>query len=557
MSKHTIERLSQTLGHALVDAKLIDATQLEYAHQKNAVHCDALWRTVIESGLASERDVVRVLARLQEILFVDIDAIPDVDPALMDIFNRELCLNGNFLPIKRDGQHLVVVIGDALPETISEVVMRRCGMRCTFWQAEFSAVKRLILYTYYFSQHPPEKLFEREMAHLIADVRHEESPDNLLKWMLHLAVKERATDIHITPGVRSLHVLFRIDGVLRPIKALASELGRLLGYIKLLSDMDISEARKPQDGSFRTMILDTQFTVRVSTIVAEHGERMVMRLLPEAHDLKGLRELGFFEEDVKRIASKMASPAGLILITGPTGSGKSSTLHAGLRMQQLIERNVLTVEDPLEYRVPGAGQTEVNRRAGYDFNTALRHFLRHDPDVILLGEMRDAETAQAALEASATGHLVLSTLHITSVFGVVSRLRPMRLVPQVIAENLLLVINQRLVRRVCPSCTHDVPFSAAERAWLDVDEGTLGKRGAGCAKCRHTGYMGRLPVYEILSIDDALANAIADDAGREAIRTIAFDAGFEPIATIAKRRVLLGDTTCDEVLRVIGEGVDT
>lgn len=550
----TVEVLSDALGRALVEARLLDSTQLEYAHQKNAVHSDALWRTVIQAGLAGERDVARTLASLQGLEFVAIDEVPEVEPGLMEIFNRELCLTGNFLPLRRDGQQLVVLLGDALPGAVGEIVMRRCGMRCRFLQSEFSAVKRLILYTYYFSQHPPEKLFEHEIAKLADDARHELSPDNLLKYMLHLAIRERTTDIHVTPGARSLHVLFRIDGVLRPIKALAPALGRLLGYVKLLSDMDISEARKPQDGSFRTTILDTHYTVRVSTIVAEHGERMVMRLLPEAHDLKGLSELGFFDADVRRIAARMASPAGLILITGPTGSGKSSTLHAGLRMQQLIERNVLTVEDPLEYRVPGAGQTEVNRRAGYDFSTALRHFLRHDPDVILLGEMRDAETAQAALEASATGHLVLSTLHITSVFGVVPRLRPMGLVPQVIAENLLLVINQRLVRRVCPFCVYEVPFSVAERAWLGSEKAGTGRRGAGCPKCRNTGYLGRLPVYEILEVNEALANAIADDVGREAIRRIAFEAGFETIGAVARRRVLLGQSTCEEVLRAIGEG---
>ncbi|MBG0881249.1 type II/IV secretion system protein [Burkholderia sp. 9775_39] len=541
----------------MLEAGLIDATQLEYAYQKSAVHRDVMWHTVIDSGLAREGDVARLLARLQGIEYIEIDEVSDAEPALMEIFNRELCLNGNFLPIRRDDRELVVLIGDTLPEKVSEIVLRRCGLRCRFLQSEFVAVKRLILHTYYFSQHPPEELFEQEVLGLVADSRHEISPENLLKYMLHLAVRERATDIHITPGVRSLHVLFRIDGVLRPIKALPSALGRLLGYIKLMSDMDISEARRPQDGSFRTTILDTQFTVRVSTIVAEHGERMVMRLLPEAHDLKGLQELGFFEEHVRLIASKMACPAGLILITGPTGSGKSSTLHAGLRMQQLIERNVLTVEDPLEYRVPGAGQTEVNRRAGYDFSTALRHFLRHDPDVILVGEMRDAETAQAALDASATGHLVLSTLHITSVFGVVPRLRPMGLLPQAIAENLLLVINQRLVRRICSFCAHEVAFSEAESAWLGVAAGALGKRGVGCRKCRQTGYYGRLPVYEILCVDNALANAIADDVGREGIRTNAIAAGFETIGELAKRRVRLGQTTCEEVLRVIGEGVST
>jgi len=258
-----------------------------------------------------------------------------------------------------------------------------------------------------------------------------------------------------------------------------------------------------------------------------------MRLLPEHNNLSGLADLGFFAEDVERLERLFAKPNGLVLITGPTGSGKSSSLHAALRMQSLIERNVLTVEDPLEYRVPGAGQTEVNRRAGYDFTTALRHFLRHDPDVILLGEMRDAETAQAAVEAAATGHLVLSTLHVTSVFGVVPRLQPLGLDSQSIAENLLVVVNQRLVRQNCPFCAAEVAFTAAERAWLGL---------------------GRLPAYEILEIDETLANAIADTAGREAIRSLAHARGFRGMAELARERVRRGQTTAEEVLRVVGDG---
>src|SRR5690606_18215791 len=254
----------------------------------------------------------------------------------------------------------------------------------------------------------------------------------------------------------------------------------------------------------------------------------------------GLKELGFFEEDVAALERLFARPAGLILITGPTGSGKSSSLHAALRMQSLIERNVLTVEDPIEYRVPGAGQTEVNRRAGYEFGSALRHFLRHDPDVILLGEMRDAETAQAALEAAATGHLVLSTLHVTTVFGVVPRLRPLGLEAQMIADNLLAVVNQRLVRQNCPFCSEEVPFTEPELRWLELPPGTCGRRGKGCERCRDSGYYGRLPVYDIMLVDDALANGIADDAGREALRNLAQNAGFRGIEQVARNRVISG-----------------
>ena len=369
-------------------------------------------------------------------------------------------------------------------------------------------------------------------------------------------MRERATDIHLTPARHSLHVLLRVDGVLRPVMALPPPLVRLLVFIKLTADMDISEQRRPQDGSFHTPVLDSPFTVRVSTLVGADGERIVLRLLPERSELSGLSHLGFHADDVALLERVFAKPSGLVLITGPTGSGKSTTLHAALRMQSLIERNVLTVEDPVEYRVPGACQTEVNRRAGYEFSSALRHFLRHDPDVMLIGEIRDSETAQAAIEASATGHLVLSTLHVASVFGVVPRLRPLGLDAQTIADNLVAVINQRLLRRNCSQCSEPVRLSAAQRAWLELEEGGDGqvRAGRGCSHCAGSGYHGRLPVYEILVPDEALANAIADGGSREALRRLAQAAGFRSMVALARRRVREGQTSLAEVLRVVGEG---
>ncbi|RYX90382.1 MAG: type II/IV secretion system protein [Comamonadaceae bacterium] len=542
----------------MVSRGILDGVQLEYVRQKQVVSQQLLWRVLIQEGLASEKEVVRVLSGILGIEFVDMDVLGDPDPAVVALFNRELCLTSHFLPLRQQnagqGKELVILLGDSLPAEVAQIVLRRTGMRCGFAMGQFSRVTQFIRNTYHFAKNPPEKLVSLEIARLADDRDHAYTPALLLDNLLHWAVRERATDIHITPGAKSLHVLFRIDGVLQPISALPLSLSRLLGYIKLISEMDISEQRRPQDGSFRASVLDSPLTVRVSTLVTEFGERTVLRLLPESHDVKDLESLGFFPEDVEVVARAMASPVGLVLITGPTGSGKSSTLHAGLRMQHLVERNVLTVEDPLEYRVPAAGQTEVNRRAGYDFSTALRHFLRHDPDVILVGEMRDAETAQAALDAAATGHLVLSTLHVTTVFGVVPRLRPMGLLPQVIAENLKLVINQRLVRRLCPLCMEDVPFTPAECKWLGLPEGAMGKCAKGCARCRQTGFYGRLPLYELLVIDEKLANAIADDVGREAIRSLAYANGFRTITEISRRRVALGHTTAEEVFRVTGEG---
>jgi len=550
----SLQKEGTRLGELMLERGLLDATQLQYALQKNEVEKQRLGRVLIRHGLANESDIVRALAEMNGVDYVQVDTLTQSDPQVLAMFNRELCQLRQFLPLRRADDALEVLIGDADPATVQQLVLQRCGLRCRFVQGEYGKVARLIRHTYYFAQNPVESLLEREIKRLSSDNDHAYSPERLLDYLLHYAVRERTTDIHLAPSDDSLHVLFRVDGVLRPMFAMPTSLTRLLGYIKLAAEMDISEQRRPQDGSFRATVLDSGLTVRVSTIITDSGERTVLRLLPEHSELAGLRELGFFPEDVAVLERLFAKPAGLVLITGPTGSGKSSSLHAALRMQSLIERNVLTVEDPIEYRVPGAGQTEVNRRSGYEFGSALRHFLRHDPDVILLGEMRDAETAQAALEAAATGHLVLSTLHVTTVFGVVPRLRPLGLEAQVIADNLLAVVNQRLVRQNCPFCTREVPFTEAEATWLGVAPGASGKRGAGCDRCSGSGFYGRLPVYDIMVVDEALANGIADDAGREALRNLAMNAGFRGIEDVARARILAGQTTSEEVLRVVGVG---
>lgn len=552
--RRTPSDLSEEMAELLLHDGLLDQLGLAFVRQKRKLTREPIWRILIEEGIIGEDQVIRVLGRLQGMPVADLETLETPTPSVLALFNKEICLNENFMPLKLEGNILLVLLGDASPQKVQQVVMRRIGASCRFLLGVFSKVNQLISNSYYFAKNPAETLAAREVELLARDIDHVSSPEALLGYLLHWAIRDRATDIHLAHGPSGLHVLFRIDGVLQPAIALPPQLSRLIGYIKLIAEMDISEQRRPQDGSFRHKVLDLAVTIRVSTIVTEFGERMVLRLLPESNDIKSLESLGFFPEHVAVISQAMAAPVGLVLITGPTGSGKSSTLHAGLRMQQLIARNVLTVEDPLEYRLPVAGQTEVNRKGGYDFSNALRHFLRHDPDVILVGEMRDAETAQAALDAAATGHLVMSTLHVTSVFGVVPRLRPMGLEPQLLAENLKLVINQRLARKVCCFCQAPYQFTSQERDWLNVSDDAIGLKGAGCPRCRHTGYLGRMPIYEILSVDEQLANIIADDSGREAIRNYAVSKGFQPIIATAKRRIELGQTTCEEVLRVVGEG---
>ncbi|MFP8777630.1 GspE/PulE family protein [Hydrogenophaga sp. RWCD_12] len=538
----------RSLSEMLVSSGLVSQVVIDYARQKQAVEGQMLGRMLVELGFLSAKDLARQLGIQRNIEF---RSVPAIDADVAAAFNRSLCLSHNFLPIGREGDKLRVLLGDAEPEAVAAIVQRRVGQEAVFWQGDFFAVVDAIHQHYYFQENPVEKLIDIEIRRLADDRDHAFSPERLMELILHTAVRERATDVHLAPTANSRTVLMRVDGVLRPMFAMPPSLDRLVAFIKLKADMDASEQRLPQDGSFTISLMDAAYTIRVSTMISEFGERMALRLLAERSDLDRLQDLGFLDEDVAEMERSFSRPHGLILITGPTGSGKSTTLHAALRVQPLVERNVLTVEDPVEYRVPVACQTEVNRRAGYDFASAMRHFLRHDPDIILVGEVRDAETARAALDASSTGHLVLSTLHVGGIFGVVPRLRLLGVDAETVAENLVAVINQRLVRCICPHCKTQRPATDEERRWLGdgVDQVF---HGAGCAHCRGTGYRGRVPVYEILTVRREMADAIVAEASRSRLRELAEAGGLKPMERLARRRVLAGETTMEEIRRAIG-----
>lgn len=547
---------AQSLGESLISAGIVAPVAIDYVLQKQKIEKVPMGNLLVELGFTSAKEVARYLAQQRNIPFLEAAQLPEPETAVAGLFNRAQCLNNGFLPVRESGGLVDVVLGDARREVVEDLVQRKLGKACRFFQGEFDQVAQAIQQHYYFADNPPVKLLESEVRKLEADIDRAYSPARLLEYMLHLGVRERATDIHLAPTARSRSVLMRIDGVLRPMFALSPALDRLVVYVKLQADMDASEQRLPQDGSFTAVVMEQNYTIRVSTLISEFGERMVLRMLPERSSLDKLDDLGFKPTDVAAMAKSFARPHGLILITGPTGSGKSTTLHAALRMQPLIERNVLTVEDPVEYRVPVACQTEVNRRAGYEFANAMRHFLRHDPDIILVGEIRDGETARAALDASSTGHLVLSTLHVGSIFGVMPRLKLLGVDAETIAENLVAVINQRLVRRICTQCRTPRDATPSEVSWLGQVESAEAPKvyhGMGCPHCRNTGYFGRLPVYEMLLVDRDLADAIASDASRAQLRERALAAGMRPILTLARQRVLEGDTTMDEILRAVGE----
>ncbi len=373
----------------------------------------------------------------------------------------------------------------------------------------------------------------------------------LINGLIAEAARQGASDVHIEPFDASLQVRLRVDGVMREVLSLPSRLAPLLvSRVKVMARLDIAEKRIPQDGRISLTLGSKALDVRVSTLPARGGERVVMRLLDKDQTLLGLDDLGMQPDVLAAMRDAMAQPNGIVLVTGPTGSGKTTTLYAGLCLLNDGSRNILTVEDPVEYAIQGVGQTQVNAKVGMTFAAGLRAILRQDPDVVMVGEIRDGETAQIAVQASLTGHLVLSTVHTNDAVGAITRLRDMGVEPFLLASTLRLIVAQRLVRRLCDDCKAPrEPDAASVRLFGSSPAPSL-YRSVGCASCSHTGFVGRLAIYEAVRVDETLRGMISQQADDAALASAAF-ASASDLRAAARRCVARGMTTVEEALRVI------
>jgi general secretion pathway protein E len=372
----------------------------------------------------------------------------------------------------------------------------------------------------------------------------------LINALLSQAVREKASDIHIEPYERKVSVRFRVDGVLRDVLAPKAELGPVLvSRLKVMARLDIAEKRLPQDGRISVRLAGHAVDIRMSTIPSSFGERVVLRLLDQAAGQLQLEQLDLPPMMLGALQNALRKPHGIILVTGPTGSGKTTTLYAGLQHINSRERNILTIEDPVEYQLPGIGQTQVNTKVDMSFARGLRAVLRQDPDVVMVGEIRDQETAAIAVQASLTGHLVLSTLHTNTAVGAVTRLQDMGIEPFLLASSLTLIVAQRLVRSLCAVCRqpHTVDVSESQRLQLPV--GSMVFTAVGCEHCNQSGYRGRTGLYEVIEVDAALRRLIHEGAGEQALEQFARQHS-ESINSHGRQRILAGDTSVEEVLRV-------
>jgi general secretion pathway protein E len=380
----------------------------------------------------------------------------------------------------------------------------------------------------------------------------------LINAIIAEAVKLKASDIHVEPYEKTLSIRLRIDGVLREILSLPARMTPVLtSRVKVMARLDIAEKRLPQDGRISLSLGGKLIDVRVSTLPARFGERVVMRILDKEEASFDLDALGMPIDAQRRFEQALQRPNGVILVTGPTGSGKTTTLYAALRLLNDPSRNILTVEDPVEYAIDGVGQTQINPKVGMTFATGLRAILRQDPDIVMVGEIRDVETAEIAIQAALTGHLVLSTVHTNSAVGAITRLRDMGAEPFLLSSTIAAVLAQRLVRRLCPDCKEPYAPDEAERRLLGLPAtaSAMVFRPKGCGRCGNTGFEGRVGVYELMVVDETLRRLIHENAGEQELAAYAFRKA-DTLAGSGFRHVLAGVTSIEEVLRVVRQDDD-
>ncbi len=546
------ERTSRPIGQLLKEKGYIRDEHIRFALLEQKATGERLGEILVRLGLVTELEVAQVLAEQAGLPFDDLEVTVPTPQALLKVppaFARQHLL----LPLRITEGSLVVAVHDPFNLQLREAVARVSGMRVETVVAPRSRISRALERFYYFLERPPEKELEEVTQRLRENPHAEISMDDLIEKLLLLATSRRATDLHLTPSERTSQVFLRIDGILEPFWVFPQAVHpRLIGAIKVRAGMDIAETRLPQDGRMRFSFLGEEYDLRVSTVRTPVGENMVLRILPVGGTVQHLLHLGFSQEEIALIRDLLEKPYGMFLVTGPTGSGKTTTLYAGLRLLNLLEKNVLTAEDPIEYRLPLARQTQVNEEAGYTFARAIRHFLRQDPDVILVGEVRDEETAEMAVRSALTGHLFLSTLHTNDALSTLFRLRDLGIGPDLLASSLLGVLAQRLVRRICPQCREEYRPPEELLRYYDLPPDGTYLRGRGCEYCGGKGYLGRTVVAEILRIDEDLRALIAEGAPQARMARAAREGGMRTLREAAREKVLQGITTVEEVRRVIG-----
>ena len=557
-----VSRNDDYIAEILRDLGLLTKAQIEAARAN--LEPEGLLPTLIKTGIVNEEDVGRALAAQNSMEFVDLSQV-QIEKSVLDLVDPDDARRYQALPIGlRDGV-LIMAIGDPMAMQTMDDLTYKLQREIEFVCSTPDAIRKLVV-KYYGNADDATAELLRGVGNVEGfEVGGGDEDDNssqdgdapvikLVSMLLLEAHQSRASDIHIEPLEHKLRVRFRVDGVLQEMQAPPKRLhSAIVSRLKIMSrSMSIAEKRLPQDGRIQIRVAEKSIDLRVSTIPTVHGESVVMRILDKTSLLLGLPDLGFLSDDQAKFEQCINLPDGIILVTGPTGSGKTTTLYGCLNYMNKPDRKLITVEDPVEYQMNGINQVPVNASIGMTFPAALRSILRQAPNIIMIGEIRDHETASIAVNASLTGHLVLSTLHTNDAPSAIARLVDIGVKPFLVSSSVRAVVAQRLVRRLCPHCKTPSELSEYELGALQIEPGQIRQanvmRPVGCDRCRGRGYRGRMGIFEMFLVDDEVRNMINNNASTIALRQRARELGMRTLREDGVRKVLSGMTTAEEVI---------
>ncbi|AEG61323.1 GspE/PulE family protein [Desulforamulus ruminis] len=555
------------LGDLLVDSKIITGEQLTEALHIQKQTGERLGQALINLGFAKESEIINALEMQLGIPKISLEQ--RVDPVLIKSLPESLIRRHGVIPVSRDGNRMIVAMFDPLNVVALDDIRLATGYEVDPVIASQTEIDAAIhkVFGLSFIQDAfgsPEKEESNSLTSPTLNFGEDSSLDDspvvrLVNMLIRQAVNERASDIHIEPLKEQVRVRFRIDGLLHENNVLPrSALSSLVTRIKILAQLDIAEKRLPQDGRFQVRYGNKEIDLRISTLPTVFGEKVVMRLLAKSASVFKIEQLGFNCHNLRVFQGMIQHSYGMILITGPTGSGKTTSLYAVINELNKKENNIITIEDPVEYVMPGVNQTQVNAKAGFTFATGLRSILRQDPDIIMIGEIRDAETASIAVKAATTGHLVLSTLHTNDATGAVTRLIDMGVEPFLVASSVIGVVCQRLVRILCPQCKemYSPPADSPEREFLGLapEQPVSLYRPKGCVGCSNIGYKGRTSLQEVLPISQKIRLLTKQRASDQEIKSQAQEEGMITMREDGIRKAMEGVTSLAEVMRVTFTG---
>jgi type IV pilus assembly protein PilB len=567
-----VKTFGEKIADALVEDGLMSPGQMVELLEKQKKEGVRLLKLIIEKAYVTEPDLAVSMGRVLNTPPVNLARV-GISPDITDLIPRDVCLNHKILPISRVGPKLFVAMADPLNVLALDDVKRLTKLEISPLIAPERAIIDKIN-NLNAAGHSMEDIINQAESEADADgieitkLDAEESDISLLaasseeapviklaNLILVQAIREKASDIHLEPFERSIRLRYRIDGALADMPPPPKQLYvALVSRLKIMSSLDIAERRLPQDGRMRVKVAGKDIDLRVSFLPTVHGEKCVLRVLDKSNLSASIEKLGMDAHTMKRFKAAIDAPHGLILVTGPTGSGKTTTLYSALNELNNPEYNIVTVEDPVEFQIPGINQVPVKKEIGLTFANSLRSILRQDPDIVMIGEIRDGETAEIAVEAALTGHQVLSTMHCNDAPGAIARLDDMGIEPFLISSAVILSCAQRLIRRICTACKEDVtyPDKMFHDLHLDPKEwaGVKLSKGRGCERCKNTGYSGRCAIIEVMTVTDEIRKLVIKRASASEIGKVAIEQGMKTLRDVALEKVREGISTLEQVLVV-------